>query len=614
MVGPVGIKAMSAWFVVLPDCDAGDAVASTVRDWAIREVSHPSGRPWILGHWDDDTMAIGRAGRNAIAVAGQHAATTDTLVRASGRLGSIAEVDRPARSLAGSFHLLASVDGHVRVQGTVTGTRRVYHAQVHGITLASDRADVLAALLDARVDEQRLAIHLLEPAVLHPLTGQPVWRGVRLVPGAHYLTLDPTGRHRTVPWWTPPEPAVPIAQGAPALRDALAAAVDVRTRGRTLVSCDLGGLDSTSVTCLAARGTAQVVAYTAASRDPLADDVAWAARTIAHLPHVEHHVIPAHEMPLVYHGLGTLDDPLDEPFTAAVDRDRCMTILRRAAARGSGLHLTGFGGDELLYGSVAHLRDMMRSSPRTAWRNLRGFVAKYHWSRREALSQLMDPREYHAWLAGVADTVTDPPPPIYTPLLGWGITPRLPPWTTPAAIQSVRDLIRAEAQGGAQPLAARRGQQRELAMMHFLSGLARQLDQMTGRFGLAFANPYHDDRVVEAGLAVRPEDRITPWRYKPLILEAMRGIVPDASLARQTKANGSGDDEPGLRRHRAELLALWEDSRLARLGLIDAAQVRDMCAGPMPPDLQMGVLDQSVACEMWLRSWELSTTAIKGER
>ena len=42
----------------------------------------------------------------------------------------------------------------------------------------------------------------------------------------------------------------------------------------------------------------------------------------------------------------------------------------------------------------------------------------------------------------------------------------------------------------------------------------------------------------------------------------MRGIVP-ASLARETKANGSGDEEPGLRRHRADLLALFEDSRLA---------------------------------------------------
>jgi asparagine synthase (glutamine-hydrolysing) len=103
---------------------------------------------------------------------------------------------------------------------------------------------------------------------------------------------------------------------------------------------------------------------------------------------------------------------------------------------------------------------------------------------------------------------------------------------------------------------------------------------------------------------VRPEDRVTPWRYKPLIVEAMRGIVPEGSRTRQTKANGSTDVEPGLRRHRAELLALWEDSRLAAAGLVDAAALREACTRPLPPELQFGVLDQLVACEVWLRSLE----------
>jgi asparagine synthase (glutamine-hydrolysing) len=402
-----------------------------------------------------------------------------------------------------------------------------------------------------------------------------------------------------------------MAEGAPALREALSAAVAVRTRARALVTCDLGGLDSTAIACTAAGGPAQVVAYTAASADPLADDVEWAVRTVAALGNVEHNVIPAAEMPLVYHGLLTQDDQFDEPCTAAADRDRWLTIAVRAAARGSRMHLTGFGGDELLYGSVAHMHGLLRSSARTALRHLRGFSAKYRWPRLEVLRQLVDSRPYDVWLAGVADTLTQPPPPLQEPLLGWGFSPRLPPWTTPGGVQAVRDLIREEAPG-TEPLAAGRGQQRELEAMRFVSRLARQFDQMAARFGVAVANPYHDDRVIEAGLAVRPEERVTPWRYKPLILEAMRGIVPEQSLTRQTKANGSGDEEPGLRRHRAELLTLWEDSRLARLGLIDADLLREMCTRPMPPDLQLGVLDQSVACEVWLRSLERMTVPFGG--
>ena len=102
-----------------------------------------------------------------------------------------------------------------------------------------------------------------------------MWQGGAVLPTDHYLVLDRNGRQSSARWWAPPEPVVPMAEGALALREALSAAVAARVRARNLITCDLGGVDSTSVCCLAARGAAKVVAYTAASPDPLADDVAW---------------------------------------------------------------------------------------------------------------------------------------------------------------------------------------------------------------------------------------------------------------------------------------------------------------------------------------------------
>jgi asparagine synthase (glutamine-hydrolysing) len=600
------LTALSSWFVVLPDNEAASLVADSLRNLSAQQLRHASGRPWLLGCWDEGTMSVAQAGGTRIAVIGQHALMADGLAQAAGQIRVIPDLDRLAGSLVGSSNLIASVDGQVRVQGTVTGTRRVFHAVVDGARVAADRADVLAALLDAGLDEQRLALQLLEPHVLYPLAGQPVWQGVAQLPTGHYLVLDRAG-HRSVQWWKPPEPVVPMAEGAQALREALSAAVAARVRGNQLVSSDLGGLDSTSVCCLAARQDTKVVAYTAASLDPFADDVAWAGRTVAGLGNVEHHIIPAEEMPLVYHGLA-LDCQLDEPCAATVDRDRWLIIARRAAARGSRIHLTGMGGDELLYGSLAHLHTMLRTTPRLALRNLRGFAAKYRWPRKQMLRQLADTSSYPAWLTSVADTLTAPPPPLNEPLLDWGFRPRLPPWATPAAVQAVQELIRAEA-ATVQPLAERRGQHRELEAMRFVSRISRQLDQMASRLGVTLATPYHDDRVIEAGLAVRPEERITPWQYKPLIIEAMRGIVPDESLTRQTKANGSCDVDPGLRRHRGDVLALWEDSRLAKLGLIDAGALRETCSRSLPPELQFGGIDQTVACEVWLRSLERAPLA-----
>jgi asparagine synthase (glutamine-hydrolysing) len=606
MAGLADLGFLPSWFVVLADRDSVGPLGDGLRRHATREVGHPSGRPWLLGRWPESTLCSGRAGATKIAVIGQHALTSGQLAGAAGRIRTVADVDRVAGSLAGSVHLLASVGGRVRAQGTVTGIRRIFHARVAGTTIAADRADVLALLLNSSLDEQRLAVHLLEPPILYPLAGQPVWRGVALLPTDRYLVIDGDGEHRSVRWWEPPAPVMPMAEGAAALRQALSEAVAVRTRGRQLVSCDLGGVDSTAICSLAARQQAKVVAYTGASPDPLADDVAWAARTVAGLGNVEHHVVSADEMPLVYHGLLRLDDRLDEPCAVTVDRDRWLIIAQRASARGSRLHLTGFGGDELLYGSIAHLHDLLRTSPRVALRHLRGFAAKYRWPRGQVARQLWDNRPYPAWLASVADTLTVLRPPLDEPLVDWGFRPRLPPWTTPEAVAAVQALIRTEADS-VQPLAGGRGQHRELETMRFISRIARQVDQMATRIGVTLAAPYYDDRVIEAGLAVRPQERVTPWRYKPLIVEAMRGIVPDQSLTRQTKANGTGDEEPGLRRHRTEILALWEDSRLGRLGLVDAAALRELCTRPIPPHLQLGVLYQSVACEVWLRTLERST-------
>ena len=306
--------------------------------------------------------------------------------------------------------------------------------------MAADRADLLAGLLDAGVDEQRLALHLLEPHILYPLAGQPVWQGVELLATDHYLVLDGDG--------APAVGQVVVAAGAGGTHgrgraraaEALSAAVDTRVRGRELVSCDLGGVDSTSVCCLAARGDAKVVAYTAATRDPIADDVAWAGRTVAALGTVEHHVIPAEQVPLVFHSLQGPAEPLDEPFSATTERERWLAIARRA---GPGL---AAAPDRLRRGRAA----VRVGRPPARWpgpapsrhAQLRGFAAKYRWPRGQVLRQLSDRSSYPSGCP-CGRHPHRAPPPLNEPLLDWGFAPRLPPWATGAAARTVADQIRA---------------------------------------------------------------------------------------------------------------------------------------------------------------------------
>ncbi|MDR7276847.1 asparagine synthase-related protein [Catenuloplanes atrovinosus] len=600
------VAGLPDWFLVLPDDPAAATAAEPVRPFAGRVLDHPGGRPWLLGRWTGERLTTGTAGDVTVAVSGTHLVSPEAAGAAAERVRATGRVDGDVIGAPGSYHVIVRTPAGTYLRAGATEVRRVFVARTGPAPLAGDRADVLAALRGAALDPVRLALHLLDPQTLHPLAGTPVWGGIDAVPGGSWAALDRTGRVSLRRWWTPPEPVTPMAEAAPALRDALIDAVRVRTAGRPLVTADLGGLDSTAVCSVAARhGGTAVAAYTVDVHDPLGDDVRWAEATVAALG-IEHRLVPAEDMPMTYDGLTGPAESWDEPCLTTVDRNRWKTLMRLAVERGSTVHLTGIGGDELLYGTTAHLHGLLRRRPRTAWRAVRGFAAKYRWPRDRTLRQLAGRGPYQAWLRRVADELTAPPPPLREPMLDWGSPPRLPPWTTPEAVAAVRGLIRAEA-AGVTALAPGRGPHRELEAIRSLSRTTRQLRQMAAPLGLDYAAPYYDDRVVTAALRTDPADRITPWRYKPLIVEAMRGVVPEVSRERATKANAMVEEETGLRRHRDDLLALCDDSRLAGLGLIDAAAFRAACARPPDAGLQCGVLHQTLACEVWLRSLEQST-------
>ncbi len=614
----LSLQVVPAWFVVLPDTDAVGALAVKALSYADRSLTHPSGRPWLVGRWAPETVVTGECWGTRVAVIGEHAVTARDAERAAAAAAvadSPTALDGAAADWAGSFHLVAGGADRVTVRAGVVGLRRVFHTRTGTpgrgpVSAASDRADVLAELVGADLDERRIALEMLTLGAPYPRAGDPLWRGLHAVPGGHCLTMHHDGRTRTRRWWSPPEPVVPLAVGAGRLREALHEAIEVRTRGRDLVTSDLGGLDSTAVCCTAARAGARVVAYTAAIHDEAGDDVYWARRTVGGLNGIEHHVVPAQDVAMTFDGIDALADVLDTPSILTVDRNRRMGIVELAAARGSDLHLTGLGGDELLAGTPARLHALLLTHPLIAWRALRGYAAKYRWSRSGVLRQLLDRSPYRTWLGRVARDLTEPAVPDDEPLLGWAVPPRMPPWATPDAVTAVREVLRAE-RCGVEPRGRGHGEHRELVAMDGISQWVRHIGQMAAPLGIGVSAPYYDTHVIEAALAVRPQERITPWRYKPLIVDAMRGVVPEASRTRDTKANATFEEEAGLREHRRSLLALCEDSRLARLGLVDERVLREWCRRALTAETESYLLHPTIACEVWLRSREMTPSDIR---
>ncbi|MFE3022104.1 asparagine synthase-related protein [Streptomyces sp. NPDC059256] len=433
------------WFVVLPDCGTAVAAAGVVRPFARNVVEHASGRPWLMGVWPGGHVTLGRAGAARVAVSGGRGPGPGELARRAGRLGGIGEADRAEAGWAGDFHLLASLGCQVRVRGTAAGARRVFHAELEGVAVASGRADTLAALTGAGMDPDVLALRLASVPVVYPLEEQCVWRGVKGVRPDHYLLLDAAGRSSIRRWWSPPEGALSFDRGAVAVRDVLESAVSARTDAGGAISADLsGGMDSTSLCFLAAAGGSRLFTTAWQAQDSANEDSRWAQRSALALPVAEHEFVARDEAPAWYTDPAGVMAAAEEPFGWVHDRVKLLGMLERMAARGSRLHLCGGGGDQLFSPSPAHAHDLFRIHPVSALRDLR----RRQLFQRQALLPLLgvlgDRTAFADDLARSADrltTGTATPP----PLLGWGPGVRMPPWATADATRAVAGTLRAAA-------------------------------------------------------------------------------------------------------------------------------------------------------------------------
>ncbi|MBB4796129.1 lasso peptide isopeptide bond-forming cyclase [Streptomyces nodosus] len=601
-------------FVVLPDCPAAAGPAARLAPG--RRINHASGRPWIVGDWPDDQVHLVVAGPRRMALIGQvtldEAAAKDRL----GRLRSLDEVDRIASRLVGSCHVLVSLDGTVRVQGSVVGVRQIFSAAVDGVTVAASGVAPLARLTGADLDESVLAARLLAPGgAPWPLAQRPVRRGVDPLTTGHWLRMDAEGRARQVRWWRLPEASRSLAQGAAAVRTALDEALAARVRPGRTISADLsGGMDSTSLCFLAAAANADLVTYHVAPLDSANEDTRWAHRAAALLPHARHHTLTADRAENLFDVGYTAEHANtapEGPSTWASGLAHIRDLAHRARGEGSSLHLSGFGGDELFGRMPTSAWSLARARPIGGLLLVNRYRLANRWSWGATVRALLDRSTFAQNLTAVATRIGAPPPSLDEPDFGWVFAPRMPAWATPDAVAAVRELLTEAAGRTPEPLDADRTRHQALASLVFEGSTIRQVNTVLAGTGIAWDAPFLDDRVIEAALAVRVEERLASARFKPLLTDAVRGAVPAGILDRRDKGEFSAEAFRGLERNRARLLELCEDSRLARLGLIDPERFRAAVLNPGPMSHHLQPIDTTVACESWLRTHPQTTTDVQ---
>lgn len=589
-------------FIVLPDHPAADEVSARLpEEYRTSMLRHHSGRPWLLGNWPADSAVCVQAGPSKIVLFGAARTTEPELLAQLEKVRTVREIDQVVERTAGSFHLVASIDGVVRAQGSLSGAREVFSTSFAGITVAANRISALGELRRLTLAEEQLALHLLAFTPPWPLSERSVWREVDCLPFAHYLSLQRDGTAEPIRWWTPPEPDLPVGVAAPEFRKALVTAVAARAGGSPAIGADLsGGMDSTSLCFLAAEQDSQLVTIRRQLMDPVNCDDPVADRAAADLPGVEHIVLDKDTASPYYDSPDRDDLAVDEPppFIATASHDE--DVARIMASRGVTRHLQGHGSDELAATGTTHVNAMARHSLLGSLGMVRAMRARRRWSLATTLRVIRAFPPYAEWLYRSADELLSAPG--IESDVGWEPAPRLPAWASREAHALVRDTIRRTAATDPQPLAPIPTHHEILRCIRVNGWIVRFENTLGERFGVSFEAPFLDDRVVETALSVRLADRSVVGRHKPVLAAALRGTVPDYVLDRTTKSHFTMDVYAGRKRNLAKMREMCEESRLADLGLIRREEFRRVLSGTMPDPMHLGPLEKTMACEAWLRS------------
>ncbi|MEV7422890.1 asparagine synthase-related protein [Streptomyces sp. NPDC091212] len=597
------MRYVTGWF-------AARTAGPEIRPSGGREIlTVPGARAWAVGHDVQETVFDAAPDGSTLVAAGHCLATSGErrAALAVARTGDL----RHAVRLPGSFLTLLWIGGALRVAGDRAGGVPVYWCQQGGVTWWSTAAAPLAALIGTTPAVPVLLADLTLFGVDTQLDHSR-YEGVRRVPPGHALLLRP-GIAPSTERLPQPGP-FSFDQGARQLREALTTAVERRAQAYERVSADLsGGMDSSTVTCLAARIRPTVaVTYTDAhmAED---DDLIYAARTAADVCGITHKIIDAREHKAAQ--FDGLEDPAalpatDSPSLALGQLAVKAAQLAPAAAHATQAHLTGRGGDNVLTTEHSFYVDQFRAGRRRAALSGAASYARAQkvapWRVWRQLGRSVV-TSYPRALDALARTIAGPRPLAVQRAARWenlawcGISASAG-WLTGAGRRAVADLVDARAQA-ADPHTTPAALHDRLNL-EFMAGSHAGYDAIARqRWDVPIHAPFLDTSVVSACLAIPSYDRIREGTYKPLAQAAFNGLVPDFLLRRQTKTAFTNSLYTGLATNGAALRRIVATSTLAQAGLLDprraAADLETAIAGAPAPLADLHML---LVTELWLDS------------
>jgi asparagine synthase (glutamine-hydrolysing) len=486
----------------------------------------------------------------------------------------------------------------------------IYRWDAGRLWFASEVQQVLAA--------DGVAARLFAPAIAAHLVGRfedHAWTpfdGVFRLPPGHALVVDERGPKVERYWDVDPEYRVRFrSEGAyaDAFRDLFRRAVIDRLRSERPVGVLLsGGVDSGAVASMAGLVTRErgddpsgIHTYSWALRElHQVDERAVSDQIVAHYGLTPAAVAADELWPLSRYPV--VAPPRNGPFVG-VYQELLDQALDQAVADGVGVVLSGNRGD-LLTGE--RVPDVVGLALNGRWRDA---VDDIRYDRRRRRASTIRTIDRLLLRPAVSDLLARPPLSRRTTTRrAGGSTIRAAAWVAPALLTEA-DLASRPPRGFDAPVGLLGSARRERYRAVFSGMQIATMDWANTLYaerGLGFADPWSDRRLAEFVIAAPAwvVQRLT--QPKRLAREAMRGVMPETVRRAATKV----DPSPLFRRTLEERgIALIEDllsaPRMAELGFVDPAPLRQHYARIRAGEPAEATFWWALSLEMWLRRWRL---------
>ncbi|MDF2664287.1 MAG: asparagine synthase [Microbacterium sp.] len=586
-------------FLLYPDREVVGPVPSAGLP---KYVPHFSGRPWIVGSWDEDEIVQAANERFRVVLLGTVGAGDEDLrawLQAGGEEPDFAAIHR---AIAGAFFTLVTTSaGMTRAFGTLSSFRRLSYSTEPDAPIASNSLGLLVDMFRPALREERVPLALVAPRAPWPLGDASYWRGIENVLPTHELRAAATGPLHVRERWSLPRRHVPQSEVTAALTTALHDAVEARSRhARSRLSTDLsGGMDSTSLAFFAREHVNELTTLHLGISVEMNDDAEWADAAAQALG--SRHIRVSHEeFPRWFAGWHVTDQRFAaEPEPSIRTEGMHRAMAERLSEQGCTIHLAGSGGDELFYPDEAVLPGLRREAPAALYEAIRGMATLHRWPLGKTVRAALNRDDPHSWL--VRETASLGTKDFERPAPAWDVPFSLSPWATQTSLSAAQSLI-LENTADAHLDAAFASDAVAYGMITRNGQIHRALDEQTREVGVRYEAPFLDDAVVELALQVRLLDRLNTRRFKPGLAAAAAGVVPEPFLNRRSKGDYISLIYAAFNEHRRAIAAHADDFHLGRRGLVDVARLKTYLRSMQPQAQHFFPFEFLLATERWLRS------------